>query len=96
LDCRYPVQAVHLAWCLCSNCFLMRFLPSFQIEWTVLALYMKKCASWILFGENISRQNMSRMMKQIIFIHLLVLEKCLYKQKGIMLAFMKLIFFYCV
>jgi hypothetical protein len=30
LDCRYPVQAVHLARCLCSNCFLMRFLPTLK------------------------------------------------------------------
>ena len=30
LDCRHPVQAVHLARCLCSNCFLMRFLPTLK------------------------------------------------------------------
>jgi hypothetical protein len=28
LDYRYPVQAAHLSRCLCSNCFLMRFLPT--------------------------------------------------------------------
>jgi hypothetical protein len=27
LDCRYPVQATHLSRCLCSNCYLIRFLP---------------------------------------------------------------------
>jgi hypothetical protein len=30
LNCRYPVQAVHLAPCLCSNYFLMRFLPTLK------------------------------------------------------------------
>jgi hypothetical protein len=30
LDCRYQVQAAHLARCLCSNCFLMRSLPTLK------------------------------------------------------------------
>jgi hypothetical protein len=30
LDCWQPVQAVHLAWCFCSNCFFMRFLPTLK------------------------------------------------------------------
>ena len=50
----------------------------FDIEWTLLTCHMKKCTSWIPFGENIFKQHMLRTLKHITFVHLFF-EKCLYR-----------------
>lgn len=63
----------------------------FHMQWTALTCHMKKCASRILFGENVTKQHMMRTMKHMTFLHL-VIEKRLHKPKGTVHTYMNLIF----